>query len=98
MIGNTVNVTYKIKEGEKDRQQVFRGILIKIRGNDKDNQMITVRKVSRSGLGVERIIPLNSPNLIEIETSKKSKRTRAKLYYIRSLPEHEIRHKIYRQK
>ena len=62
-IGSTVDITYKFKEGEKERKQIFKGILIQIKGATPQTKMITVRKISRSGVGVERIIPLISPFL-----------------------------------
>lgn len=97
-IGDTIAVKYRIKEDDKDRQQEFKGILIKIRGSSESTRMFTTRKVTRSGIGVERIIPLNSPNLVDIKVVKKGTYKKAKLYFIRKLSEREIRHKIYRQK
>lgn len=94
-VGDTVSVTYKIKEGGKERQQKYAGIIIKVRGNSEVTRMFTTRKISRSGVGVERIIPLASPFLVDIKITKKGKSSRAKLYYIRNLSEQEIRHKIY---
>jgi len=97
-VGSTVSVTYKFKEAEKERKQIFKGILLKIRGNTPQTKMITVRKVSRSGIGVERIIPLMSPFLEDIKLVKKSLFTKAKAYFIRRLSEQELRHKLYRKK
>ncbi len=97
-VGDTIAVKYRIQEDGKDRQQEFKGILIKIRGKDADTRMFTTRKVTRSGIGVERIIPLNSPNVVDIKVVKKGSYTKSKLYFIRDLSEKEIRHKIYRQK
>ncbi len=96
-IGDTISMTYKLKEENKERQQVFSGILLKIRGTGS-NKMFTLRKISRSGVGVERIIPLNSPNLVKIKVLKKANSRRSKLYFIRDLSEQEIKHKIYRKK
>jgi large subunit ribosomal protein L19 len=70
-IGDTVSLHYKIKEAEKMRTQIFKGILIKIKGNSEVNRMITVRKISHSGIGVERIVPLSSPNISDIKLIKK---------------------------
>ena len=95
-VGDTVTVTYKIKEGDKERQQKYSGIVIKVRGNSPATRLFTTRKISRSGVGVERIIPVGSPFLIDIKVTKKGHVTRSKLYYIRNLSEQEIRHKIYR--
>ena len=97
-VGDTIAVKYRIKEDGKDRQQEFKGILIKIKGRDNHTRMFTTRKVTRSGIGVERIIPLNSPNLTDVKVVKKGSYTKSKLYFIRNLSEREIRHKIYRQK
>lgn len=97
-IGDSVSVTYKLKEGEKERQQTFQGILIKVRGSSEKNRMITVRKVSKAGIGVERIFPLFSQNLLDIKRSKETSYRRAKLYFIRNLSERETRHKIYQKK
>lgn len=94
-IGDTVSLHYQIKEGEKARTQIFKGILIKIKGANLANRMITVRKISRSGVGVERIIPLTSPFLSDIKLIKKSKFSKAKAYFIRNLSESEIRKKLY---
>ncbi len=97
-VGDTLSITYKFKEGEKERQQIFKGILIKITGSDDANRMITVRKISKVGIGVERIIPLTSPNLIDIKLEKKSDFAKSKLYFVRNLTEAELRRKLYRQK
>lgn len=94
-IGDTINLVYKIKEGEKERQQTFSGIIIKIKGSSLQNKMITVRKTGKSGVGVERIIPLNSPFLAQIKVTKKGFPRRSKLYFIRKLSDQEVRHKIY---
>ena len=94
-IGDTVSVHYKIKEGDKQRNQIFKGILIKIKGNNNANRMITIRKVSSSGLGVERIFPLSSPLLTDIKLIKKSTYSKAKAYFIRNLTESQIRKKLY---
>jgi len=97
-VGDTLSINYKIKEGEKERQQVFKGILIKIRGDSQATRMITVRKITKSGIGVERIIPLNSPYIIDISVVKKSDYQKAKAYFIRDLSEQELKVKLYRTK
>ena len=81
-IGNTVRVHVRIKEGNKERIQVFEGIIIKKQGGGL-NETFTVRKVS-SGVGVERTFPVNSPNIASIEVVKKGKVRRAKLYFLRT--------------
>lgn len=81
--GDTVTVHYKIKEGDKERIQVFRGVIIQKRG-DKLSGTFTIRKMS-GNVGVERIIPFNSPFIDKIEVSKKGKVRRARIFYLREL-------------
>jgi len=81
-IGTVVRVNSKIKEGGKERVQAFEGVLIAKRGSGL-NEMITVRKISYGGIGVERIYPLNSPMVESIKIIKQGKAKRAKLYYLR---------------
>ncbi len=80
--GYTVRVHQKIKEGDKQRIQVFEGLIIARKHGQGINATITVRKVT-SGLGVERIFPIHAPFIEKIEVVKKGKVRRAKLYYIR---------------
>ena len=82
--GGVVKVFRKIKEGEKERIQIFEGIIIAIKGNQSSSPTITVRKVS-GGVGVELILPIFSPNIEKIEIVKRAKVRRGKLYYLRSL-------------
>lgn len=96
-VGDTITVNYTFKEGEKERSQLFKGILIKIKGSSEVTRMITVRKISKVGIGVERIIPLASPFVKDIKVNKSSDYQKAKLFFIRDLSESEIRHKLYRQ-
>lgn len=81
--GDTITVAYKIVEGSKERIQLFRGIVIKIRG-EQNQRRFTVRKMSGT-VGVERIFPINSPHIDSIEINKRGKVRRAKLYYLRKL-------------
>ncbi len=82
-IGDKIKVSTKIVEGDKQRIQLFEGIVIgRHRGNNRET--ITVRKVSY-GVGVERVFPVHSPNIEKIEVVSHSKIRRAKLYYLRNL-------------
>ena len=79
--GDTVNVHVKIREGSKERIQQFQGTVIQ-RRNYGNGETFTVRKIS-SGIGVERIFPLLSPNIAKIEVLRKGKVRRARLFYLR---------------
>lgn len=81
--GDTVTVSYRIIEGNKERVQDFRGDVIRISGH-QDKKRFTVRKVS-NGVGVERIFPMDSPFIENIVVNKYGKVRRAKLYYLRNL-------------
>jgi large subunit ribosomal protein L19 len=81
--GDTVTVHYKIREGNKERVQLYQGVVIQ-RNSTGSTETFTVRKVS-NGIGVERIFPVNSPNIDKIEVNSRGKVRRAKLYYLREL-------------
>ena len=81
--GDTVKVSVKIKEGDRERIQMFEGLVIKKRGGGI-SETFTVRKVSY-GVGVERTFPVHAPNVDKIEVVRRGKVRRAKLNYIRSL-------------
>ncbi|HEX7584662.1 MAG TPA: 50S ribosomal protein L19 [Prolixibacteraceae bacterium] len=81
--GDTITVHYKIREGNKERIQNYRGVVIQVKGTDV-TKTFTVRKMSGS-IGVERIFPLYSPFIDLIEVNKKGIVRRAKLYYLREL-------------
>ena len=81
--GDTVTVAYRIKEGNKERIQQYRGVVIRISG-DGEKRRFTVRKIS-DNIGVERIFPLESPFIDSITVNKYGKVRRAKLYYLRAL-------------
>jgi large subunit ribosomal protein L19 len=79
--GDTVTVHYKIKEGNKERIQLFQGVVMQRKGNGS-TETFTVRKIS-GGVGVERIFPFSSPNIAKVEVNKKGIVRRARLYYLR---------------
>jgi len=81
--GDTITVHYKIKEGNKERIQQYRGVVIQRRGIGL-SETITVRKMSGS-IGVERIFPTNSPFIEKIELNKAGKVRRARIFYLRGL-------------
>lgn len=83
-VGDTIQVYQHVKEGDKDRTQMFEGILIGAKG-EKNNKSFTVRKIAAAGIGVERIWPLFSPAIINIKLKKTGHVRRAKLYYLRNL-------------
>jgi large subunit ribosomal protein L19 len=81
--GDTVSVHYKIREGNKERIQIYQGVVIQ-RNSVGVNETFTVRKMS-NGVGVERIFPVNSPNIDKIDVNNHGKVRRAKLFYLREL-------------
>ena len=82
--GDTVTVTYRIKEGDKERLQKFRGVIIQIKGASPATKTFTIRKIS-NGIGVERIFPFQSPFIESIEINKVGKVRRARIFYLREL-------------
>ena len=80
--GDTINVHVKISEGNKERIQLFQGVVLYRRGSGTNGESFSVRKVS-NGVGVERIFPLLSPSIDKIEVLKHGKVRRAKLYYMK---------------
>ena len=80
-IGDTIKVYFKVKEGNRERTQMFEGTVIKKKGGSV-TETFTVRKIA-SGVGVERVFPVNSPKIEKIEISRHGKVRRAKLYYLR---------------
>ena len=82
--GDTITVTFKIQEGDKSRLQKFKGVVIQIKGATSATKTFTIRKVS-NGVGVERIIPFQSPAIDSIEVNKVGKVRRARIFYLRNL-------------
>ncbi len=80
-VGDTVKVMVRVVEGAKEREQAFQGVVIKQNGKGI-TETFTVRKVS-SGIGVERVFPIHSPNVTKIEVLRRGRVRRAKLYYLR---------------
>ncbi len=80
--GDTVNVHTRIKEGDKSRIQVFKGIVISVKKKGDLEGHFRVRKIS-SGIGVERVFPFHCPNVEKIEVVQRGKSRRSKLYYLR---------------
>lgn len=82
--GDTVKVHVRVVEGDRERIQVFQGIVIRVRGGGNDAN-ITVRRIASHGIGVERIFLLRSPRVDKIEVVRRAKVRRAQLYYLRDL-------------
>ncbi|MEE9373327.1 MAG: 50S ribosomal protein L19 [Saprospiraceae bacterium] len=81
--GDNISVSYRIVEGDKERIQIYKGDVIQIKGKDK-TKTFTVRKIS-GNVGVERIFPLSSPNIVDLVVHKKGRVRRARLFYLREL-------------
>ncbi len=81
--GDTVRVHYRVREGQRERGQVFEGTVIMIKRGNSGRYTITVRRVS-GGVGTERVFPSDSPHIEQIEVVRRGKTRRARLYYLRS--------------
>ncbi|MDL2274242.1 50S ribosomal protein L19 [Oscillospiraceae bacterium OttesenSCG-928-G22] len=80
-VGNTVRVHVKVKEGARERVQIFEGTII-AKKHGGIHETVTVRRISH-GIGVEKVFPIHSPTIVKFETVRKGKVRRAKLYYLR---------------
>ncbi len=80
--GDTVKVSVKVREGDKERIQIFQGVVLGIRGGGL-RRTFTVRKIAEDGIGVERTFPINAPTIGKIEIVQRGKTRQAKLYYLR---------------
>jgi large subunit ribosomal protein L19 len=90
--GDTVSVAVRVVEGEKERIQIFKGIVIGVRGGGL-HRTFTIRKIS-NGVGVERIFSVHSPMIQSLTVEKNGRVRRAKLYYLRGMSEKKIRQKL----
>lgn len=90
-VGDNIKVYQKVKEGEKTRLQVFEGMVIGIKGR-AESASFTVRRIGAAQIGIERIFPLNSPNIDKIQVMKSGTKgvRHAKLYYVREKSKREI--------
>lgn len=88
--GDTVKVFQSIREGDKERVQVFEGLVLGRHGGSGINATFTVRRIT-SGVGVERIYPLHSPNIVKIEVVKKTRVRKSQLSYVRGRSDNQPR-------
>lgn len=95
--GYTVKVHQRIKEGGKERVQIFEGLVIARKGGTGVNATFMVRKIA-SGVGVERIFPLHSPNIVKLEVTKKTDVRKSKIYYVRNRQDNTPRSRKVKQK
>jgi large subunit ribosomal protein L19 len=82
--GDNVRVHVRVVEGEKERIQVFEGVVLKRKGSGV-HETFTVRKIGSGGIGVERVFPVHTPRISEIEVMRRGKVRRSKIYYMRGL-------------
>lgn len=95
--GDTLSVHLKVIEGNKERVQVFTGVVIQISGKGA-TKTFTIRKIGDGGIGIERILPINSPRIEKIERLKEGRVRRARIFYIRDLKGKAARIKDARKK
>jgi len=94
-VGDTIKISYAITDKDKRKSQLFEGIVLAVKGRET-NKMITVRKMTRSGLGVERIFPIISPFVENVEVVRSTDNTKANVTFIRTRSKREIKDKLYR--
>lgn len=94
-VGDTIRLHYSLHDKDKKKNQIFEGIVLDIKGRE-DNKMFTVRKVTKSNIGVERIYPVISPFIEKIEVVKKGSTKLSNVEYIRTRSRKEIKDKLYR--
>ena len=94
--GDTVKVSVKVREGDKERIQIFQGVVLGIRGGGL-RRTFTVRKIAEDGIGVERTFPINAPTIGKIEVVQRGKTRQAKLYYLRGRKGKAARIKVQEQ-
>jgi len=94
--GDTVKVSVKVREGDKERIQIFQGVVLGIRGGGM-RRTFTVRKIAEDGIGVERTFPINAPTIGKIEVVQRGKTRQAKLYYLRGRKGKAARIKVQEQ-
>jgi large subunit ribosomal protein L19 len=87
--GDIIRVHQKVLEGDKERIQVFEGMVVSIRGREPD-KTFTVRKIASGGIGAERIFPVNSPWVVRVEVKKPGQVRRAKLGYVREKSSRQV--------
>lgn len=92
-VGDTVKISYKFKEGDKEKTQLFQGMVISAKGKD-DNKTFTVRKVTKDKIGVERIFSIVSPFIEKIDVVKSATARRGKIYFVRGLSDKDLREKL----
>lgn len=82
--GDTIRVHVRVVEGEKERIQVFEGVVLQRKG-DGIHETFTVRKIASGGIGVERVFPIHTPRIAQIEVPRRGKIRQSKIYYMRNL-------------
>ncbi len=94
-VGDTIKISYAINDKDKRKSQLFEGIVLAIKGRES-NKMLTVRKMTRSGIGVERIFPIISPFVEKVEVMRATDNKKSNVAFIRTRSKREIQEKLYR--